>query len=144
MGHSIHGLYPVDFMKPKFAWHNVVLMSDSYSSPMLGGVQKQSIDRVSFEETEQAGLLVRVYAHHGRIDLRPDYTNPSLPKPKVSNYEVDFQLDGEAFKVTPETAASGKQPAHSSGTSVAGGKANVPMFRGARTAPFLSPLFDRV
>lgn len=108
MGHSIQGLYSVDFTKPKFAWHSVVLMADSYSSPMLGGVQTQSIERVSFEETEQAGLLVRVYARHGRIDLRPDYPNEILPKPKLSNYEVDFRLDGEAFKVTPETAASAK------------------------------------
>lgn len=108
MGHSIHGLYSVDFANPQFAWNSLVLMADSYSDLMLGGVQAQLIDRVSFEETEQSSLLVRVYARHGRIDLRPDYPNESLPKPKLSNYEVDFRLDGEVFKVTPETSASAK------------------------------------
>jgi len=108
MGQSIHGLYSVDLTNPRFVWHSVVLMADSYSSLMLGGVQAQSIDRVSFEQTEQSNLLVRVYARHGRIDLRPDYPNESLPIPKLSNYEVDFQLDGAVFKVTPETSASAK------------------------------------
>jgi hypothetical protein len=108
MGYSVHGLYSVDFTKPQFAWHSVVLMANSYSSLMLGGVQTQLIERVSFEETREAGLLVRVYARHGRIDLRPDYPNERLPRPKLSNYEVDFRLDGETFKVTSETAASAK------------------------------------
>lgn len=108
MGHSIHGLYSVDFTNPKFAWDSVVLMADSYSSPMLGGVQVQSIDRVSFDVTPQSGLLIRVYARYGRVDLRPDYSGESLPKPKVSSYEVDFRLDGDMFKATPETSASAK------------------------------------
>jgi len=83
-------------------------MADSYGSPMLGGVQTQGIDRVEFDGTAPGDLLVRVHARHGRISLRPDYPDERLPKPKVSNYEVDFRLEGEAFKVTPETAASAK------------------------------------
>jgi len=111
MGHSVHGLYTLDLTKPRFAWHSVVLMADTYSSPMLGGVQTQFIDRVSFEETVNSGLLVRVSVRHGRIKLRPDdqrFGEEALPKPKISKYEIDFRLDGEGFKITPETAAAGK------------------------------------
>lgn len=108
MGHTVHGLYIVDFTKPKFAWHSIVLMADSYSSLLLGGVQAQSIDRVSFDDMHNAGVLTRVYARSGRIDLQPDYAGQSLPKPKVSRYEVDFRLEGDTLRVTPETAASGK------------------------------------
>ncbi len=108
MGHSIHGLYSVDFTNPKLAWDSVVLMADSYGSPMLGGVQVQSIDRVSFYATPQSGLLIRVYGRNGRVNLRPDYSGESLPQPKVSGYEIDFRLDGDMFKATPETAASAK------------------------------------
>lgn len=110
MGHSIHGLYTVDLTKPQFAWHSVVLMADTYSSLLLG-VQTQFIDRVSFEETANRGLLIRVYVRHGRIKLRPDderFAAVTLPAPKLSKYEIDFRLDGEGFKVTPETAAAGK------------------------------------
>jgi len=107
MGHSIHGLYIVDFRMPKFAWDSVVLMADSYGSPMLGGVQTQSIDRVSFDEMEQGGLLVRIYARHGRIKLRPDYEG-ELPVPKVSPYEIELRLQGGTFKVTPQTAAAAR------------------------------------
>ncbi len=108
MGHSIHGLYIVDFTNPKFAWDSVVLMADSYGSSMLGGVQAQSIDRVSFEEVQGSELLVRIYARHGGIKLRPDYDGERLPTRKVSNYEIDFRLDGETFKVTPDTAAAAR------------------------------------
>jgi hypothetical protein len=112
MGHRIHGLYVVDLTKPAFAWRSVVLMADSYGSHMLGGVQTQFIDRVSFEKTANNGILVRVYARHGRIKLRPDDQSGSdeehLPEPKVSAYEIDFRLDGDRFKVTPETAEAGK------------------------------------
>jgi hypothetical protein len=108
MGHSIHGLYAVDFTKPRFAWDSVLLMADSYGSAMLGGVQTQAIDRVEFDETAQRGLLLRVYARHGRIRLRPNYANERLPVPSVSSHEVDFRLDGDTFKVTPETAVSAK------------------------------------
>ena len=79
---------------------------------MLGGVQTQFIDRVSFEEPPGSGLLVRVYARHGRIKLRLEdqdrFDRESLPKPKVAKYEIDFRLDGDRFKVTPETAAAGR------------------------------------
>lgn len=108
MGHNIHGLYTVEFTNPRFAWDSVVLMADSYSSLLIGGVQTQSIERVSFDQAADGGLLVRIYARHGRIDLSPDYPNGQLPKPKVSNYEVDFRLQGERLKVTPETASSAK------------------------------------
>ncbi len=111
-GHSIHGLYMVDFTKPEFAWHSVVLMADSYSSLMLGGVQKQFIDRVSFDETANGGLTVRVSAQSGRIKLRPEdqdrFDEESMPKPKISKYEIDFRLEGDKFRVTPETAAVGR------------------------------------
>ena len=108
MGHSIHGLYTVDFTNPKFAWRSVVLMADSYSEAMLGGVQMQSIDRVSFEEDRQLGWLVRVYARHGRITLRPDDQREVLPKPRLSTFEIDFRLDGASFKVTPQTAVAAR------------------------------------
>jgi hypothetical protein len=113
MGHSVHGLYVVDFTKPKFAWHSVVLMADTYNSFLNGGVQTQFIDRVSFEETPGLGLLVRVYARHGRIRLplkdQDRYVDvESRPKPKISKYEVDFRLDGDRFKVTAETAAAAR------------------------------------
>jgi hypothetical protein len=92
MGHSFHGLY-VSFL--------------------LGGVQTQFIDRVSFEETPGFGLLVRVYARNGRIRLRFEdhdryFDEESRPKPKISKYEIDFRLDGHGFKVTPETAAAAR------------------------------------
>ena len=51
---------------------------------------------------------MRVYARHGRIQLPPDHGNEHLPKPRVSNCEVDFRLDGETFKVTPQTAATAR------------------------------------
>jgi len=108
MGHSIHGLYTVDFANPKFAWDSVVLMADSYSEAMLGGVQKQSIERVAFEDSGGGRILVRVYARHGRIKLRPDYEGARLPTPKVSSYEIDFQLDGATFQSTPETATAAR------------------------------------
>jgi hypothetical protein len=108
MGHSIRGLYVVDFTKPKFAWDNVVLMADSYSFLLIGGVQTQVIDRVSLDETGPDGLVLRVHARHGRVDLPLDHPNEHLPTPKVSNFEVDFRLDGATFTVTPATAATGK------------------------------------
>jgi hypothetical protein len=108
MGHSIHGLYFIDFTKPNFAWHCVVLMADSFSDLMLGGVQTQSIDRVSLDETLDSGLLIRALVRHGRIRLPLDYAREPLPKPKVSNYEIDFRLVGDAFRVTPETAAAAR------------------------------------
>jgi hypothetical protein len=110
MGHSVHGLYTLDLTKPQFAWHSVVLMTDTYDSPMYGGVQTQFIEHVSFEEKVDSGLLVRVYVRHGRIKVRPDDQRfeEALPKPKISKYEIDFRLEGEGFKITPETAASGK------------------------------------
>jgi hypothetical protein len=108
MGHSIHGLYIVDFTKPKFAWDSVVLMADSYSDAMLRGVQKQSIDRVTFDGGDADGVLVRVYARHGRIRLRPEQDGERLPIPKVSRFEIDFCLNGERFKVTHETAAAAR------------------------------------
>jgi hypothetical protein len=111
MGHYLHGLYLVDFTKPKFAWDSVVLLADTYGSYMLEGVQNQTIDRVQFDETPQFGLLVRVYGRHGRVGLPRDPTRwreGSLPKPKVSTYEIDFRLDGDVFKVTSGTAAAGR------------------------------------
>jgi len=111
MGHSIHGLYTVDLTKPKFAWRSVILMADTYSSYLLGGVQTQFIDRVSFEETPRSGLFVRVYVRHGRIKLRPESTPTDegpLPTPKLSSHEIDFRLDGDVFKITAETAAAGR------------------------------------
>lgn len=110
MGHSVHGLYRLDLTKPEFAWLSVVLMADAYSSLMLGGAQAQSIDRVSFEESD-GNLLVRVFVRHGRIKLRTDderLGEGPLPKPKLSKYEIDFRLAGEDFKITPETASAGK------------------------------------
>jgi hypothetical protein len=100
MGHSICGLYVVDFTTPKFAWDNVVLMAGSYSSLLIGGVQTQVIDRVSFDEGGPDGLLLRIHARHGRGDLPLDYTSEHLPTPKVSNFEVDFRLDGDTFMMT--------------------------------------------
>jgi hypothetical protein len=110
MGHTIHGLYAVDFTKPKFAWDSVVLAADTYGEFMLGGVQRQFIDRVSFEESADHYLLVRVHARHGRIKLRPEDQDKldELPTPKISKYEIDFRLDGDRFKATPETAAAGR------------------------------------
>jgi hypothetical protein len=112
MGHDFHGLYIVDFVRPEFAWDSVILMADSYRSFMLGGVQMQHIDRVSFDQTANGGLMVRVFAQSGRIKLHPDdqdrLDEESLPKPKISKYEIDFRLDGDRFKVTPETAAVGR------------------------------------
>ena len=107
MGHSIHALYTVDFARPKFAWHSVVLMADNYSDAMLGRVQTQFIDRISFEETAVEGMRVRIFARHGRIRLPPDYDEP-IPKPKVSAYEIDFRLVGDTFKVTPETVPAAR------------------------------------
>lgn len=111
MGHSLHGLYLVDFTKPKFAWDSLVLLADTYGSYMLEGVQVQTVDRVQFDETAQTGVLVRVYGRHGRIGLPHDparWREGTLPKPKVSNYEIDFRLSGDVFKVTPGTAAAGR------------------------------------
>jgi hypothetical protein len=108
MGHSIHGLYTVDFTNPKFAWHSVVLMADSYSGAMLGGVQKQSIERVAFEDAGRGRTLARVYARHGGIKVRPDYEGERLPTPEVFSYEIDFRLDEATFKVTPETATAAR------------------------------------
>ena len=105
MGHSIHGLYTVDLTRPTFAWHSVVLEADTYGA-LRGGVQTQFIDRVSFDETANGGLMVRVYARHGLIKLRSDdrrFEGTALPTPKISKYEIDFRLDGEGFKITPET-----------------------------------------
>ena len=111
MGHAIHGLYIVDLTKPTFAWNNIVFMADSYSSLMLGGVQKQFIDRVVFDDAAEKRLLVRVYARHGRIKLRIEdqdkMDEESLPTPKLSKYEIDFHLEGDRFKMTEETAAAG-------------------------------------
>jgi hypothetical protein len=108
MGHSIHGIYIVDFAKPRFAWDSVVLMADSYSDAMLGGVQKQSIDRVTFEDGDGGEVLIRVYARHGRVKLRPEQDGEHLPIPKLSSYEIDFRLNAGMFKVTNETAAAAK------------------------------------
>ena len=75
---------------------------------MLGAVQKQSIDRVAFEDADRGGVRVRVYVRHGRIKLRPNYEGERLPIPKISSYEIDFRLVGETFKVTPETTTAAR------------------------------------
>jgi len=66
---------------------------------------------VSFKETAGSGLLVRVYARHGRIELRlkdqDRIDRQSLPKPRISRYEIEFRLDGDKLKLTTETAAAG-------------------------------------
>jgi len=108
MGHSIHGLYVVDFLNPKFAWRSVVLQADSYSSPINGGVQMQYIDRVSFVDVRPGKVLVRIHARHGRVKVRSDYDAPRLPTPKVSRYEIDFRLDGEKFTVTTKDAPTAR------------------------------------
>ncbi len=87
-------------------------MADSYSSLTLGGIQTQFIDRVSFDETARRGLMVRVFAQSGRIKLRPEdqdrFDEESLPKPKISKYEIDFRLDTDRFRVTSEPVAVGR------------------------------------
>jgi hypothetical protein len=108
MGRTLHGLYTIDFTAPKFAWDSVVLMADSYGDPDLGGVQRHSIERVSFDERGNGDVLVRVYAQHGRITLSPDDASEQLPTPKLSDYEIDLQLEGKTFKVTPQTAAAAR------------------------------------
>jgi hypothetical protein len=43
--------------------------------------------------------------------LSPDdkrFGDETLPAPKISKHEIDFRLDGEGFKITPETAAAGR------------------------------------
>jgi hypothetical protein len=104
----IHGLYIVDFAKPTFAWHSAVMMADSYGSAMLGSVQKRSIDRVTFEDRSGGGMLLRVFARHGRVKLRSEQDGDRLPVPRISRYEIDFHLVGETFTVSPETAAAAK------------------------------------
>jgi hypothetical protein len=112
MGHAIHGLYIVDLTKPKFAWDSIVLVADSYGDPMLGGVQTQLIDRVTFEGTAESGLLVHISARSGRIKMSPEDQNrligDSLPKPKLSSCQVDLRLDGDTFKMMREIAAAGR------------------------------------
>ena len=111
MGHSLHGLYTVDFTTPKFAWDSVVLMADTYGSYMFGCVQTQFIDHVQFEETPQRSLLVRVNVRHGRVDLPPEAASSDerfLPQPRLSAHEIDFRLEGDVFEVTPPTAAAAR------------------------------------
>ncbi len=108
MGHRLHGLYLVDFTKPKFAWDSKVLMADKYGGPMYGAVQRQFIDRVSFEQSGRKGLLVRVSARHSRVNVRPNHGRKPLPVPRLSRYEIRYQLDGETLKATPDTAAAAK------------------------------------
>ena len=45
---------------------------------------------------------------HGRIALSPEHNDETLPKPRVSMFEIDFRLDGEVLIVTPETDAAAK------------------------------------
>ncbi len=106
MGHSLHGLYTVDFTNPKFAWDRALLIADSYSDTMLGGVQTQSIERVAFEDAGPGEVRVRVYARHGRAKLPNADEAERLPIPKVSSYEIDFRLVGETFTLAPETATA--------------------------------------
>lgn len=108
MGHSVHGLYVVDFTKPKFAWDSKVLMADKFGGPMYGGVQRQFIDRVLFEQISGKKLLIRVQVRHGYLALPPDYPDKPLPVPRLSRHEIRYQLDGETLKVTPDTAAAAK------------------------------------
>lgn len=108
MGHSLHGLYTVNFTNPKFAWHSVVLRADTYGDAMLGGVQRQSIDRVAFDDAGPGEIRVRVYARHGRIHLGSEQEAERLPVPKVSSFEIDFRLVGDTFTVTPETASAAR------------------------------------
>ena len=83
-------------------------MADSYGSLLMGAVQEQSIDRVSFEKTHQAGVLLRIRVRHGRIKLRSEFSGERLPKTKLSGYKVDLRLDGETFTPTSATAATAK------------------------------------
>jgi hypothetical protein len=106
MGHAFHFLYTVDFTNPKFAWHAAVLIADSYGSAMLGGVQRQFIDRVEFDEGGPGALMVRVQARHGRLRLRPDYNVYPLPEPRLSRHAIELRLDGARFTATPATSAA--------------------------------------
>jgi hypothetical protein len=49
---------------------------------------------------------VQVYVRHGSITLRRE--DPPWPEPTLKAYRIDFQLVGDFFKVTPETAAAGR------------------------------------
>ncbi len=147
MGHSIHGIYLIGFTNPKFAWLSVVLIADAYGSQVLGGVQTQYIDRVVFDKVEEGGLLVRVYPHHGRINLRPDYNDrfdgQALPKPKLSAYEVDSRQAGEIFKVRAESWLPGRfrsvDPQHPTLSSLRSSRATIPMGRRGVSTPFDMP-----
>lgn len=69
-------------------------------------LMEQSTNQVIFEDVNEGGMLVRVLARHGRIQLRSEHDGERLPVPRVASYEIDLRLKGEAFIVTPETAAA--------------------------------------
>lgn len=84
MGHRLHNLHTVNFTPSQLAWDRHVLVADSYASTLNGGVQKQIIRRVVFQEGGLGRARVEVYAQHGRIALRADYAGEILPVPKLS------------------------------------------------------------
>jgi hypothetical protein len=109
MGHSIHGLYTVDLLNPKFVWKSTLLVADTYQSILIGGVQEQYIDRVAFEQDSQKQTIVRVYVRHGAIKLNVEdqdwIERDGYPQPKIRAYHIDFRLRDEAFTVTANSAA---------------------------------------
>jgi hypothetical protein len=111
MGHAFHFLYTVDLLNPIRAWDSTVFVADSYDSLLNGGVQKQYVDRVVFDQAG-AELTVRIFARHGGVKLRFEdqerLDQEGWPNPKVRAYRIDLRLEGERFKTVPETASSAK------------------------------------
>jgi hypothetical protein len=104
MGHSIHGLYTVDLLNPKFVWHSTILVADSYQSILIGGVQEQYIDRASFEQDPEKEILVGVYARHGAVRLSEEdhgwADQNGYPHPKMTSYRIDLRLEANVLKPT--------------------------------------------
>ena len=105
-GTHIHGLYTIDFTNPKFAWDSVVLMADSFSGVMLGGVRRSRLIGSRLKLTTE----VRFGCASMR-DMAGSSCAPTM-KPNVCPYRrspamtIDFRLVGAVFKVTPDTATA--------------------------------------
>ena len=108
MGHSYHLLYTVDLLKPTRTWDSTLLVADNYDSIHSGGVQRQFIDRVVYQQTSRGEPELQVYVRHGNVRIEPkdqeQLAREGWPNPVVSEYRIDFRLEGDRFKVTPETA----------------------------------------
>lgn len=106
MGHSYHVVYALDLTSPTDPMRGSLLVADSYLL-MCRDQQKQSIRAIQFLASNRPAEI-SVLISSGRRRLSESETNAcaenrQVRPPAEREYQVDFALDGEHVRVTPQS-----------------------------------------